>query len=1108
MTTTTSLNDLVQRWQELRSQGQAVSADEICIDCPELLDELRRQIDALVSMEQFLGASVDVTLSARLIGTSGHSGGDETLPAVPGYEVRGVLGRGGMGVVYLARQRGLDRTVALKMLLAGTRASPEEVVRFRTEAQAVARLQHRNIVQIHEVGEHDGLPYISLEYCADGSLARRLAGTPMSPNDAAALVNQLAAAMHTAHQAGVVHRDLKPANVLLTADGTPKITDFGLAKRLDVEGQTQSNMILGTPSYMAPEQAGGTGGVVGPAADVYALGALLYECLIGRPPFKSDTPWDTLRQVLDAEPVPLRRLNAKVPRNLETIALKCLQKEPSRRYASAADLADDLRRFLDGRPILARPAGWGEQLWLWTRRQPARAAAYALLALTLLLGGGGGSAAWLWQRAEWGWHEAARARDDLVGEMAQTELAQRGEAAARERLDRAFYIHTISLAHGAWRDQDVGRAQRLLVECPAKWRGWEWDYVDHLCHTEQLLFRGHSDYVRRVAFSTDGAFLASGDQRGVVCVHHLPSGAELRTPFHVSGSRWVYGLAFSRDCRRVASAHGGGVVTVWETRTGRPVCSFSRPGYAPLGLAFSADGTRLACAGGWVRDNNPLPTKGEVKLLDAATGQEMAAFAAPELALSAVAFSADGRRVFAAGPDLRREGEHTFPGDSCGLIAWDAATGKLTTVLPARLYNCTRPVFSADGKLVAGACRDWVVRVWETESGKEAMRLPGHTGVVHDVAFSPDGRRLVSGSADRTVRLWHLIRQKELVVHQGHVRDVLAVAFAPDGQKVASGSADTTVRIWSANSNQEALQLAEPDTGGFTADLAFTPDGKSLIAAHHYRVDQHDLSTGRLIVSRPVRPLALHQGALTLSRDGKRYAAAAGDTQVNVWDFASGQVIRAVEVDTPHLSLLALGPDGRLLAVATWKQKAPGTVTGDLNVWDIATAQPVLSLPDLDHALDSLAFSPDGRRLAGGTGWWIKVWELANGREVFQVPGHQQPVASLAFSPDGRRLVSGSHDGTAKLWDLTAAGEAMTLTGHFFYVERVAFTPGGDRLVTGSRDGSIRVWDAGSGLEILSLRAPGHVRSLAVSNDGRRIAAGRDGFITVWDSSAPMLRSR
>jgi tetratricopeptide (TPR) repeat protein/tRNA A-37 threonylcarbamoyl transferase component Bud32 len=298
---------------------------------------------------------------------------------IAGYEILGVLGRGGMGVVYKARQRGLDRTVAIKMILAGAHAGAEEIARFHTEANAVAQLQHPNIVQIYEVGEEAGCPYFSLEFVDGVSLTQKLAGTPLPPREAARLAEPLARGMHWAHQRGIVHRDLKPGNVLLTADGTPKITDFGLAKRVEADSsQTRTGAVLGTPSYMAPEQAMGKTREVGPAADVYALGAILYEMLTGRPPFRAATMMETLLQVQYEEPLAPCRLNSQVPADLETICLKCLEKMPSKRYGTALDLAEDLRRFQAGEPIVARPIRTWERVAKWARRRPTAAALVGL----------------------------------------------------------------------------------------------------------------------------------------------------------------------------------------------------------------------------------------------------------------------------------------------------------------------------------------------------------------------------------------------------------------------------------------------------------------------------------------------------------------------------------------------------------------------------------------------------------------------------------------------------------------------------------------------------------------------------------------------------------
>jgi serine/threonine-protein kinase len=378
---------------------------------------------------------------SSVVGASAAGPDDAELPQLSGYEVLGVLGKGGMGIVYKARQRGLGRAVAVKMILAGAHAGARVRGRFRREAEAVARLQHPGIIQIFEIGEHEGQPFLSLELVEGGGLDRRLREAPPSAREAAEMVRRLAEAVAYAHRHGVVHRDLKPANVLLTADGTPKISDFGLAKYLEEEGgQTQDGAVLGTPGYMAPEQAQGRVGEIGPAVDVWALGAILYELLTGRPPFKGSTVWDTLQMVRTTEPVAPRQIRSRVPRDLETMCLKCLEKEPRKRYATADDLAEDLRLFLAGQPIRARPVGAAGQLWRWCRRNPGVAVLWGLILALLVTVAITSTAAYYEVRAERDASEFDRQTAHENFELAKKnfELAsqQKARAEANERAAR------------------------------------------------------------------------------------------------------------------------------------------------------------------------------------------------------------------------------------------------------------------------------------------------------------------------------------------------------------------------------------------------------------------------------------------------------------------------------------------------------------------------------------------------------------------------------------------------------------------------------------------------------------------------------------------------
>jgi serine/threonine-protein kinase len=482
--------------EELLESGG--SPEEACRACPELLPRVRAGLEGLRRLERHIDVLFPSTDPPGDAPTAAPRAAEP--PRIPGYEVEEELGRGGMGVVYRARHTRLDRPVAIKMLLAGPYARPEERERFLREARALAALVHPNVVQVHEVGELDGLPFFTMEHVDGGTLARKLAGVPLPPREAATLAATLAVAVEAAHRRGIVHRDLKPANVLLTADGTPKVADFGLARRLDdPSGATLTGTALGTPSYMAPEQARGQTHSIGPAVDVYALGAILYETLTGRPPFRAESPAETVQQVLHEDPAPPSRFNARVPRALETICLKCLHKEPGRRYAGAAALAEDLRRYLRGDVITARPAGSVERLARWVRRRPERATLVLGVVLAVLVLGG---AAARRIRQQW------RAEAALEAEL---------QEAARLRQRAAYWEASVALERARARLGDGGPARLVRLADQAR-RDLDLPLRLDAIHRERLtLVEGRSNHAATARFSRaqadreyEGAFRGAG----------------------------------------------------------------------------------------------------------------------------------------------------------------------------------------------------------------------------------------------------------------------------------------------------------------------------------------------------------------------------------------------------------------------------------------------------------------------------------------------------------------------------------------------------------------------------------------------------------------------
>jgi WD40 repeat protein len=981
-------------------------------------------------------------------------------PAVPGYEVLCELGRGGMGVVYKARQIEAGRLVALKMVLAGAQARPADLARFRAEAEAIARLQHPNIVQVFEVGHHGGLPFFSLEFCAGGSLKRRLAVTPLPPREAAALVEQLARAMHAAHQKGVVHRDLKPANVLLGEGGTPKVTDFGVAKRLGDAGLTLTGTVVGTPSYMAPEQARGRGEEVGPAADVYALGVMLYECLTGRPPFQAATTLETMRQVCTQEPVPPRSLNPPVPRDLDTVCLKCLRKDPARRYASALDLAEDLRRWQNGEPIEARPVGLPERAVKWALRRPAAASLVAVsaLAVAALLTGG------TWLTGE------LRAERDAA-ERARGEAADRADEAeaGRRLLRRHLYAAQVKVAWDAWQDANVRRVRQLLdAQLPGPGeedlRGFEWHYLSRLLSADQYTFRGHDRPVYRVAFAPDGRRLASGTDDGVIKVWDPTDGQEQLTIRRGVG---VSGLAFSPDGKALAVCGRAREVTLYDSVTGTLLRTLPCPAVV-RDLAFNRDGTRLATA----------RADGTLQVWDPNTGRPLLAIRAGR-DLWDVAFSPDGRSVAGACDD--------------GVVrVWDAASGRPSLTLLGHANPLRGVAISPDGTRIASTGLDQTLRLWDARTGRPLHVLRGHAGFTNGVAFSPDGLRVASaGTYDQTIRVWDVAAGRELFVLRGHGHEVHDFAFSPDGRRIASAGWDGTVKVWDASRGLENVDLPSP--GFITKSLAFNGDGTRLLAATDWGINVHD--PGR---AAPVHSLRGHsQWVRGVACGGSRLASASQDRTVKVWDAECGRLLHTLTGHADGVAAVAFSPDAGLLASASddrtvrvWElctateslrlehrdpvaavAFAPGGeqlasgggvygVSGELKVWDPRTGRELLSRTDFGSSVGTVAFSPDGTRLAYGVGNEVKVMDTATGREVFSLCGHPAAVKSVAFSPDGLRLASASMHPVVKVWDLRTGAELLDLAGHTGWVYAVAFSPDGRRLASAGDGWVVKVWEA------------------------------------------------
>jgi WD40 repeat protein len=1018
------------------------------------------------------------------------------------YELLGEIARGGMGVVFQARQVSLNRPVALKMILAGHLASPTDLQRFRAEAEMGADLTHPHIVPIYEVGEHQGQHYFSMKLMEGGSLAGQIAAgrwkmdRPQRQRQAAQLIATVARAVEHAHQRGLLHRDLKPGNILFDREGRAHVSDFGLSKRVQPAAGTEqapggsptvSGTVVGTPSYMAPEQATAARTVT-TAADVYSLGAVLYELLAGQAPFQADSPLETLHRVTSTEPPRPRSLNPRIDRDLERVALKCLEKEPRNRYGSAAALAEDLERWLAGEPIRARPAGPLERTAKWARRRPASAALWGLLATVFLLGLGG--LIWTWQE------EQVRADQEAAAKRAQAVRANR-EARAKRRLAVKLYFKNIALARLEFADNNLARADELLAECDRDLRGWEWHFLDRYFHPACLTLKGHTAGVVGLAFSADGRRLASVSSPMVerrIFSHGLRKpttnswqgrAAAIRV-FRTSDGREVlridpkadliFALALSPDGESVVCAggtrSGAGFIKVFDATSSHAL--FRIPGHRGLvrSVAYSPDGLRLASAS----------DDGTAKVWDAKSGKLLRTIADRDSSVSGVStvrFSPDGKRLAGAIQD-----------DTTVRI-WDTTTGRQVYALKGHTANVTRLVFSSDGERLATASEDHTVKLWEADTGRELLTFRGHGDGVAGVAFSPDGTHLASAGYDHTVRVWSLASGLLRFKIAGHGAPVTDVAYSPDGHRIATTSLDGTIKLWSAEGGHAALAI-RPATP--IAGLVFSPDGKYL-AGHDGRQPKEvvvlDAATAKEV--RAFQGHAMQVAAVAYAPDGKRLASLSLDNTVRVWDARTGKAIRTLRLGGKPAGVvdgrgLAFSPDGKRLAAAA--------STETVKVWDAATGR---ELHDFHQPAESVAFSPDARRLACAGDHGLVVRNAQTGDRIYALKGSFHFVL---FTQDGSRLIA-QGDGV-KLLEAATGKELMALRSRSGQrADLAALSPDGRRLALVDSRNVIRLWDTSSGEEALAL--PGHTQSvvgLAFSPDGRRlVSADADGVMYFWEAT-------
>ncbi len=946
------------------------------------------------------------------------------------YELLGELGRGGMGVVFRARQPGLRREVALKVLRLGPLSASEEVARFRREASAAAQLRHPNIVGIHEVGEADGHVYFSMDLVEGSTLAAAVADGPMDPARAVRILIPVASAVGAAHDRGVVHRDLKPDNILLDAQDEPFVTDFGLATAAGVgmSAVTLEGRMFGSPAYMAPEQADPARGPVGPAADIHALGAILYHLTTGRPPFSAATVAGTLALVAGADPVSPRRLNPNVSRDLETLCLRCLEKEPARRYRSVAELESDLRAVAERRPISARPRGWPSRTWLWARRRPALAGLVLLAATLLGLG--------------------------VLGVL-------------RERHSRELNLHSadLRLASTALEEGDLGRARELLEAHRSEAPDTSWRMLDRLAegHPRRVVAR-HPWIVSAVAWSPDGTHLASGSigsgtvGAGEIRISEVGAEGEGRR----LGGPGVRALEWFPDGRRLLAFHQDGVVRTWDVGKGR--IQDERPGRSG---GLSRDGRRLLVCGGdpfvWMDE---LGTNGPVEVVDVSTGTTRLL---GESRLAAL--SPGGQR--AALTDLRKQLRVLNASDGSEVARLDVVSD---------LWSLE---FSADGRWLAGTGFGQEVQLWKVDSGqRRPAKLAGHRLPTWHAAFHPDGRRLATSSSDRTIRLWDLESGAPAGLLRGHGSEVWGLDWSADGRFLASGGKDRVAFVWPGGVHRVAPVMDHREYG----DLVFSADGGHLVTlpldrnegALVWDVGQDEpvpvriagpevlaldaggqtgwvrgegfrLRHGALIGDRAGRVIELEHEAGELPGEswagsrGGRFVGALSGTMVSRWETSTGRRLEKVVIPGMTGMKLILSPGGRASVVHA----------GEQGFWLVRDGVSRHLATHLDAARGA-AFSEDGRWLAtAASDALIKVWSVDEGSEVATLRGHLTEVSGVAFAADGVTLASIELGVGLRFWHLPTRRETISIADRQAG-DGLQFSPDGRGYAMRLREGGAR----------------------------------------------------
>lgn len=988
----------------------------------------------------------------------------EAFPNVPGYTIEEELGQGGMGVVYRATQTKLQRAVAIKTLLYGVASTTELKRRFRSEAEAIARLDHPHLVPIYEVGEWTpegagtAIPYFVMKFYPGGSLANISAGPDTDTNENARTLETIAQAVHHAHQRGILHRDLKPSNILLDEKGEPHVVDFGLAGRFDPsDPKSMTATIMGTPAYMAPEQARSPSQVT-TSADVYGLGAILYQLLTGKAPFYSESPMAVLEQVIHQQPQRPMLLNPAIPRDLETICLKCLEKDPAQRYESAAALAQELERFRTGRSILARPTPSWEKAWRTVKRHPVIATLCALT-VGLLITSVVVLAVSNYRIRE----KETETMNALFREKwANTELMN-----TFNREQQLLYGKRINSVSRLWNSNQLQQAWEELDACPSQFRGWEWHYFNGLRDKPPLTIRTPDVVTRCISFLSDSELL-SADDNGMVRIwdwkkmqsrHTWKATPEAPRAVAVNpgqrllaicdqddlylwnyetrqrvaklpGSTWV---AFSRDGQYLASAEcvqGKNTpdVLVWKTGSWKEVLRLSGHKRQTLNGTFSPDSQILATCS----------SDRTVRRWKLSTGQPVGEPWVRALPTFRLAYLPDGQHIAEAQPSAMLWTD-AITGKEKGRYNWAAIAQPL--VMTARVQVTTGPHSHYIG--VSGPSHD--IQLWDIQRNRSLAVMRGHELHIGGLEFSPNGKHLASISNDQTIRIWDFDQPVEYQSLGSINFLVTNMALSSEGRFLA-GIPNSHSQL----SGSDLVQLFDTSNGNATgvfpgiSTACFTPDGMLITAQSAGGVQCWDVAARQSLWH--YRAPGRRCTALCLSSDGRSVIAAEHGGIVSYLDRVTGALQRSFSVAERFTGIASISPQANRLAIVTPKE---------VQLWDLEQQRNLAGFPM--NGTRQMAFSADGKVLATAEAdRVVRLRDAATGKVLISFPGHPRTINSLAFNADGKRLVSSCADGLVRIWDVQTGLELAALPGQFEESILVTWDHQHDRII--GVDTKIHIW--------------------------------------------------